>query len=552
MNELKKMLTFIAAVVVTVALFAACNPGDGGTETTAPVADATTTDPVGEAAAPAERDVISFSISPTHDALTPGADDEVFRFIQDTLNVRINPIIIEDNTVMAVMAASGDLPDVFMINTFGHDNFYTWIDQGILRSIPRDMIERFHYVSRMVNWSRELATVAEVRGGEVWFLPRPFDYEPLLTASSMRIWYRADWVENLGMSTPQTTDDLWEMLRAFAEEDPAGDGRHLFPMTSPGNWPLLALITMFSGLDNDGWSQVDGQWTPNFANERQLAGIQFFRDAFVAGFIDPEFSITGVNPSLEALAAGSVGLVPRNGADPWWLMRTSRFLRDVMGEGYTEYDAWNTGAIRIMPPLVAPGNDRSFWPPATNGDGWVINSRVDDETLEVILDFFDWGTHPDQVVMSRHGIEGVSWSRNPDGSIHRYIDPETDAPFNTTVTWPGTVLLNEMTWDFNQQWDFNEPETFAAGHNHFREESLRINVPYNAAGIDDGEAFILRVARLPHFMDFLDFVDPLTGFVEIITGTRPVQDMWDDMISEWNALGLQRAIEEANAFMANR
>ncbi|MCL2527266.1 MAG: extracellular solute-binding protein [Defluviitaleaceae bacterium] len=556
---MKKILVLVAVLLLAVVVFAACDRGGDGGETP-PVAT-----PTPEAAPPADQgaqetppeveDVpterVSFTIRPTHDAVVPGIDDPIFHLIQDSLNVEINPINIEDDQIMAVMAAAGDLPDVFWLNTFMHDNFYNWIDQGILRSIPRDMIAQHPEVNRRVNASMEIDIVSQVRGGDVWFLPRPFDINPLLTASPMRLWYRADWARDLGLDTPQTTDDLWNMLEAFQNEQPGGNGP-VFAMTAPGNWTLTAMIAMFSGHDMDGWSYYEGQWIPNFANPAQLVGLQWLRDAYQAGFIDPEFSITGWMPALEALADGTVGFVPRNGQDPFWVMRTNRFVRDIMGEGYTELDAFQTGTLGIMPPLVAPGNDRAYWPPLMNSDGWVVSSRVDDVTLDAILRFFEFGMQPENVIIGRHGIEGETYEII-DGRIVRMIDPEseTEAPFNVTVKWPGTALLNQLTWDSNTFWDFNEPETMI-GHNVFREESLRINEPYNAAGIDEGEGVVLRIARLPAFLDMRDFVDPLNDFVLMMRGTRPLEDMWAEAMDEWNALGLQRAIDEATAFMASR
>jgi len=552
MKKAKKPVLLLIAAVLAAVMLTACNRDNGGgaatgTGTGAPVAVATPAPatPAPPPPPPEERATVSFSIRVESGLVMAGMDDEIFHYIQDTLNIQINPIVIEDNTVMAVMAAAGDLPDVFQMNTFMHENFYNWVDQGVLRDIPRGIIANFPEVERRVQASMEVDVVSQVRNGLVWFLPKPFDLNPLLLSSPNRLWYRADWVRDLGMDTPTTIDELWDMMQAFQDNNLG-----IFPMTAPGNWTMMAMIPMFSGLDMDGWSEVDGRWIPNFANPRQMEGLQWLRDAFQAGFIDPEFTITGVNPSLEGLAAGIYGFVPRNGGDPFWIMRTSRFLSDIMGDDYTEIDAWQSGVLGIMPPLIAPGNTRSYWPPRIDSDGFVFSSRVSDATMEVILEFFDWGMHPDRQRLARHGLEGITHTM--DGTnVVRTIDPETNAPFHVPTMWPGTQLLNLMTWDFNAQWDFNEPDTWV-GHNYFRTESLRINEPYNAALIEEGEGTILRIARLPRFVDFRMFVNPLSDYSLILMGDRPVEDMWNEMINQWNALGLQQAIDEATAFMAAR
>jgi len=558
---MKRKLALVAVLLLALAFFAACNRDNndgGGTQQPPPTTGTgtgTQTPDTGTQPPPpaAERDRVSFTISGTG---SPDAvlDDEIFHYIQDSLNVEITHITLTEET-RDLMAATGDLPDIFFFfNTFGNPNFYNWIDQGIIRSIPRDMIARNPEIARIVNWSREVNTVAEVRGDEIWFLPRPFDYRPNMASSTLRLWYRADLAANMGIPTPQTTDDLWEFLRAFTEDDPHGDGTHTFGMSAPGNWTMISpFVAMIAGIDMDGWSQLDnGDWVPNWSNPRMIEALQWLRDAWDAGFIDPEYMISTWQTSLELLATGRTGLVPRNGGDVHWVMATNRVHAQLQDDpDWLAIDSHHAGYFRVMPVLTHQGRQPA-WPPQINSDGFLINSSVDDATLEVILEFVNWGMEPERVLMRRHGLEGQTWHRGADGSIELAINPETDQPFAIWQEFPSIELLNIMTWDFNHAWDPDPPEAYR-GQREFREESLRINVSYNAAGIVDCDiAFLLRIARLPEALNLMNFVAPLVEFADIITGTQPVQVMWDSRMAEWNAMGLQRAVEEANAFVANR
>ena len=40
---------------------------------------------------------------------------------------------------------------------------------------------------------------------------------------------RTDWLEKLGMDVPQTTDELYEVLKAFKEQDPGQTGGKVIP-----------------------------------------------------------------------------------------------------------------------------------------------------------------------------------------------------------------------------------------------------------------------------------------------------------------------------------
>jgi len=559
---MKRKLALVAVLLFALAFLAACNNNNDNGGTTADTgATSGTTDPItppagGGATAeapPATRERVSFTFSGTGD-LDALLDDDVFHYIQDSLNVDIEHIAIGEGMI-DLMAAVGELPDIFFFaTTFMEPSFYNWIDDGLIRSIPRDMIARNPEISRIVNWSREVNGVADVRNGEIWFLPRPFDYRPNMASSTLRLWYRADLAADMGIPTPQTTDDLWELFRAFTEDDPHGDGTHTFGMSAPGNWTMISPFTaMIAGIDMDGWSQLEnGDWVPNWSNPRMIEAIQWLRDAWDAGFIDPEYALSTWQVSLELLATGRTAVVPRNGGDVHWVMATNRVHAQLQGDpDWLPIDSHHAGHFRVMPVLTHQGR-QTAWPPQINSDGYLISANVDDALLERILEFVEWGMHPDRVLMRRHGMEGQTWNRAADGSIELVINPETDQPYLVWQRFPSIELLNIMTWDFNVQWDPDQPEGYR-GQREFRAESLRINESYNAAGIVDCDiAFMLRVARLPAFLNVMNFVVPLVDFADMVTGTQPVEVMWNNYMAEWNAMGLQAAIEEANAFVAGR
>lgn len=528
---MKKVLVLAAVLLLAVALLTGCRRNND---------DA--------AAGPGERPRVAFSFQATG-LLAEGHDDQAtLDWIQDSLNITINLVTVTDES-RPIMAATGDLPDVFHTTTFMDDHFFDWVDQGIIRPIPRDIIARNPYVARVVDWSREVAGIARTRGGEVWFLPRPLDIDPLVTTSTTRLWYRQDWRIQFGMPELRTTDDLWEFIYRSVNEDPNGDGTPVFGLSAPGNWLMASMIIMFSGIDNDGWSLHEGEWIPNFANPRQIEGLQWLRDAFDAGLVDPEYMLSTWQHSLELLASGRAAVVPRNGADPWWLMRTSRFHSDLMGDDWNEWDSWSSGVFGIMPPLIGPNQTRTFWPPALFSNGWSIASRVTDPTLEAIVEFFNWGMMPEQITAHRHGFEGYTYEI-VDGRLVRFIDPETNAPYNVHLRWPALELLGRLSWDFNNQWDLDAPETMIE-HNNFRRESLRVNIPYNEAFYDEGPAFYLRMARLPAAREFMgNGVNFLADFTSIIVGNEPVPVMFENLRQNWFALGMQAAIDEATAWMA--
>jgi hypothetical protein len=413
------------------------------------------------------------------------------------------------------------------------------------------MIDKYPNVRFAVGVSDELTTVSEFMDGAIYFLPKPFDFDNPSISQHGRIFYRGDWVQNLGMTTPRTTDEFFELMRAFTHDDPTGTGTSTIGLAVPGNWFLTNLLSFFSGLANDGFTKEDGRWIPNYYSERMIPGLQFIRDMYDAGFIDPEYALAGWQDALTLLGTDVAGAAIRNGGDPWWLQRTIRFYTDANPDFGTPADAWEAGIISVMPPLIAPGNTRSYWNPRVNAEGYSFNHSVDDELLDVILHFIDWGLEPAQFEMGRHGIEGVTYSKDADGRIDLFPDPESEDgnPFNITVKYPGSGLLKILTWDAMASFDLNIPSTIP---DVLRIDSLRVNRMYDEAVIDEGPGFMLRMIyrTIPEMMEVNSFVDFAASYGEIIIGSRPVAEMFADFRSELDSLGMQNAIDAMTAIMA--
>ena len=86
------------------------------------------------------------------------------------------------------------------------------------------------------------------------------------------IWINQDWLTTLGMELPTTAEELVEVLRAFRDRDPNGNGRaDETPLAFLGMWDLQFLSHAFGFISNDyslyldemkGWfdSNVSEEW----------------------------------------------------------------------------------------------------------------------------------------------------------------------------------------------------------------------------------------------------------------------------------------------------
>src|SRR5699024_9700109 len=98
------------------------------------------------------------------------------------------------------------------------------------------------------------------------------------------VFVRKDWLENLNLEMPETTEDLYNLAKAFTENDPDGNGKDdttgvvipSWPGAINSSSPYDALAIWFGA--GNAWKEVDGKLEPSFMQPEYLESIQFTRD----------------------------------------------------------------------------------------------------------------------------------------------------------------------------------------------------------------------------------------------------------------------------------
>src|SRR5699024_6595089 len=109
--------------------------------------------------------------------------------------------------------------------------------------------------------------------------------DPMRAAISIR----KDWLDDLGLAEPETTDDLMEIARAFTEEDPAGDGSSTTGLIIPawdgyGNNGPYDLWETWHGTANV-WKDDGGSLTPAFLAPEFIEANRSMRQMVEAGHV---------------------------------------------------------------------------------------------------------------------------------------------------------------------------------------------------------------------------------------------------------------------------
>jgi putative aldouronate transport system substrate-binding protein len=225
------------------------------------------------------------------------------------------------------------------------------------------------------------------------------------------LWARRDWMENLGLDPPVTSDDFRELIRAFAFDDPNRSGTN-DTVGGALNHRLIDLVFAAFGVRYGSvvnpYNVKDG--TVVFAHEMPgfWPAVEYMRAVYEDGGIDPDFIQPGYDNRVHLMAYdGTLGVYAKN-AD--WGRRLVRATRE-----HTASSDWT-----VLPLFRTAYGHHPYletFPASLTG---IINARS--ESPEAVLRYVDFQAGSAAQMLLTYGEEGRHY-RLVDG-LAIEIDPE--------------------------------------------------------------------------------------------------------------------------------
>jgi putative aldouronate transport system substrate-binding protein len=311
---------------------------------------------------------------------------------------------------LQVMAASGDLPDVWQVwtpldLTFAREGVNIPLDDFIAKSKNVKRIAKHHFLPFTVD-------------GKVYGIP--------FNGGGGTVTYvRQDWLDNLGMETPTTLEEFIEVAKAFAFEDPDQNGKDdtvgytsIASGISPYYWP-----TMMQGAVAD-FVLKDGKWIDGFAEPEMKEAIERIRKGYDEGWIDPEIFTNSTGVCRDKMTNGVTGIFS------YWSGAWGPVLhqRTVAGSG--------EGANVVA---LDPIGKANYWNRPSVPQ--CITAKAEDPkfVFDTLLDrMWDQG---EMEFLFIHGVEGVHWQveNGKHVKLPRLDNPELT--FTKTYIHPELTLL---------------------------------------------------------------------------------------------------------------
>lgn len=303
-----------------------------------------------------------------------------------------------------IMFASEDLPDAFAsdIDTSLYYEQLVELDDLIAKYAPNSqkLIERPGY-----------AAALQAPDGKIHQLPG--GDESYHNQIDQTLWINQEWLDKLGLKMPTTTDEYYEVLKAFKTQDPNGNGQaDEIPLTFNGvaQWAtgMGELFGSFGVVENELHMMVqDGKAIFPAEQQGYYDALVWMNKLFKEGLIDQEaFSL-----SLDQYNSKYKGKDIAGSLVAW---RAESVLDPEAKERYS-----------YVVPLKGPNGDQKISvnqiiQPA----GFAITKAC--EQPEVLLRWYDYINSSTEMALNwGRGPEGIAWEKTPDG---KYMLTGDEAP----------------------------------------------------------------------------------------------------------------------------
>jgi putative aldouronate transport system substrate-binding protein len=491
-----------------------------------------------------QGDPVELTVLVSGDARIEDMQTNAFtKWYEEKTNVKIKFEVAPQDSISETLnlrLASGDYPDIIMSMGVSRAQEMIYGQQGVFLPL-NDLIDKHgFYIKKMFEEKPEYKEVITAPDGNIYGLPEV--NECYHCSLSVKMWMYKPWLDKVGMQMPQTTAEFRQVLKAFKEQDPNGNGKpdeiplagttkswnanvELFVMNSFVNTPPNRLF-----LDN-------GKVKVSYNQPGWKEGLKYLNSLYKDGLIAVE-SFTqdgqqlrqlGENPDIPILGAFAAG---------WFGIGTEYGGPSGRWKDYTS-----------VPPLAGPDGQRlavSFPYQIATGKLVITNAT---KYPEVAMRWAD-GFFENEEVLPRAngGVKGEDWKEAEPGM--KGIDGRPAK----------RVALTDYGRVQNNQWYQKSPSytsddfrlELAAGEKP--EENLEV-ILFNQSR-DNYEPYRAKIETVlpPLYFteeqstELADLEKTLKDYVDqtiaqFITGELNVESEWDKYLQTLKGMNVDRFIE---------
>ncbi len=441
-------------------------------------------------------------------------------------------------TQINLMLSSGeDLPDLFIGYSFTYVNLIDYADAGYILPL-NEYIEKYGD-----QFNKRLEEAAQTVNNPLAYISVD---GKIYSTPSLTIAYNnafnecmhinTQWLEKLGLEMPTTLDEFHDVLVAFRDNDPNGNGEadEVPAMGTAASTNIIEVAgCAYQNTNTENYLKVeDGVVSFIANNDKYKATLQYVNKLVSEGLLSPA-SFTQDKSVMTALMSGDtarVGVMTVGSSSKNSIMDSTMPL-------YTAY-------TRTLPLAGPDGFVTAVISPNTIGRGVLITSSCKHpEAAFRLLDFF---LSEESSMRQRYGVPGRDWDYVTDKTIigrsgqpAKYVDYAglwSKASQNTIMRSGSWGQFLDVVNNLSAVYDPANPNEYNA--TNAVEAGMRLRSVYR----DDGfpEEVLLEAEDAIRFselqQEIVDFMDEYN--VRFITGELNFDADWDQYVQSLSKLGI--------------
>lgn len=462
------------------------------------------------------------------------ADVEFIKMLEEKTNIHIKWDHNTSDESFSMMIASGVYPDMInwvLNNAAG--GVQTLLDDGVIMDLT-ELIPQYapNYWTWLEKNPEELKKPYQMEDGRLFqfiALMGDPDSQEMADYKTLGPQIRKDWLDKVGKEIPTTTDELYEVLIRFRDEDvnENGDAADEVPfVVAKGMEALNAIAGSFGTRPDfhmDGDELVYGPMTDQF---RKF--LEYAHKLYAEGLINTDFAVNA--DALMLITQNKAGFTIASMASCLIANHEALKLQD---ESY-EYVS--------VPWLIGPdGRQSSMSNKGSNPRATAVTTSC--KNPQAAVRWLDYAYSPQGAVEATFGIEGKSFEyRDGYPTILEAVRTNNKgwSEEQSISRWMLGAINYPMARDyrFYEQMNLDQPYKVDIQTNWKLAKDDTV-VPPATMSTEEAAVYSGVVNDIKTFVD--------TSYQEFLIGEKSVEQDWDAYVQTIQEMGIQKALDSRGA-----
>jgi len=366
----------------------------------------------GEAAAPTVKLAMSDRNMP-YIVSSPNINED--KYVQKLRELSKTDVRIESmpqgeySKKLNLMFAAGELPDAIqVINGITSPEVASALNNGAFYDLNELLDKYAPGLKTKIGknlWDSSLVN----KDGKIYAIPGEAP-----TPNNRIVYIRKDWLDKLGLQVPKTVEEYLNVLRAFRDKDPNGNGKaDEIPFTGRKNFDFGNVFFGAYDASPEGWKFENNQLIPNFIRPQMKEALKLHQQMYSENLMDKEIFLNQAADWGKKIEGNRVGMWVHAAEYPDKTATTNKTLNPPI-----EF-------INIPAPTGPDGKGGNLIGSEVNPlSAWVIPKS--NKHPEHVLKFLEWFYSADAQKFLNYGLEGDDFTIENGKMVYKPLSTKAD------------------------------------------------------------------------------------------------------------------------------